>query len=214
MKLHRSAVLSVLLFCACAPSFEHMAAQGTGEEWGQTSQSGQDEDEANMAALRELMARAQGDDAPVVMVADGRMSTPTLPEGMPVLPLVVTAPQSALTSEGELRRSAVVSFWQRGPHALLGAAELVPGRIDGRLLGLQLQTIHESGEFLMAAGLLPGDIIMSINGEGVISPDQFMRVWDSLPEAESLSIQLQRGEHAQTLQWPIVDDSEVAAHAE
>ncbi len=214
MKLHLSAVLSGVLFCACAPSFEQMAAQGTGDEWGQTSQSGQDEDTANMEALRELMARAQSDDAPVIMVADGRLNAPTLPDGMPVLPLVVTAPESAVTSAGELRRSFVVSFWQRGPHALLGAAELVPGRIDGRLLGLQLQTVHESGEFLTAAGLLPGDIITSVNGEEVISPEQFMRIWDSMPEADTLTVRFLRGENAQTLQWPIVDDSGVAAHAE
>jgi hypothetical protein len=214
MKPYLPAIVSVLLFSACAPSFEQMTAQGMGDDWGETSLSGGNEDEANMEALLELMARGEAEGAPEVMVADGSLNTPMIPEGMPPLPLVVTAPESALTDAGELKRSFVISFWQRGPHALLGSVELVPGRVDGRLLGLQVQAIGESGGFLTEAGILPGDIIMSVNGEDVIFPEQFMELWDAMPDAEQLTVRLLRGEDVQTLQWPIVDDSEVAAHAE
>ena len=214
MKLYLPAVLSVVLSSACAPSFEQMTAQGMGDDWGQTSQSGVDEDEANMAALRELMARAQSDNAPVVRVADGSLNTPIVPEGMPVLPLVVTAPESALTESGELKRSFVSSFLQRGPHALLGAVELVPGRVDGRLLGLQVQSIHESGEFLTEAGISAGDIILSVNGEEVLFPEQFMQIWDAMSGADSLTVRLLRNGNTQTLQWSIFDDSEIAVSAD
>jgi hypothetical protein len=214
MKPYLPAIVSVLLFSACAPSFEQMTAQGMGDDWGETSLSGGNEDEANMEALLELMARGEAEGAPEVMVADGSLNAPMIPEGMPPLPLVVTAPESALTDAGELKRSFVISFWQRGPHALLGSVELVPGRVDGRLLGLQVQAIGESGGFLTEAGILPGDIIMSVNGEDVIFPEQFMELWDAMPDAEQLTVRLLRGEDVQTLQWPIVDDSEVAAHAE
>lgn len=214
MKLYLPAVLSVVLTAACAPSFEQMAAQGMGEDWGQTSQSGVNEDEANMAALRELMARAQSADAPVVRVADGSLSLPLVPEGLPALPVVVTAPESALTQSGELKRSFVASFVQRGPHALLGAVELVPGRVDGRLLGLQVQSIHESGRFLTEAGIVAGDILLSVNGEEVLFPEQFMQVWETMPEADSLTVRLLRNGATQTLQWPIVDPSEIAVSAD
>ena len=214
MKLYLPAVLSVVLSSACAPTFEPMAAQGMGDDFGETSLSGANDDEANMEALRELMARGEAEDAPEVMVADGSLNTPMIPEGMAALPLVVTAPESALTDAGELKRSFVISFWQRGPHALLGAVELVPGRVEGRLLGLQVQAIHESGEFLTEAGIVPGDIIMSVNGEDVIFPEQFMELWDAMPEANTLTVRLLRGENTQTLEWPIIDDSDVAAHAE
>lgn len=214
MKLYLPAVLSVVLTAACAPSFEQMAAQGMGEDWGQTSQSGVNEDEANMAALRELMARAQSADAPVVRVADGSLSLPLVPEGLPALPVVVTTPESALTQSGELKRSFVASFVQRGPHALLGAVELVPGRVDGRLLGLQVQSIHESGRFLTEAGIVAGDILLSVNGEEVLFPEQFMQVWETMPEADSLTVRLLRNGTTQTLQWPIVDPSEIAVSAD
>jgi hypothetical protein len=214
MKLYLPAVLSVVLSSACAPSFEQMAAQGMGDDWGQTSPTGVDEDEANMAALLELMARAESDDAPMVMIADGSLNTPIVPEGVPVLPLVVTAPESALTESGELKRSFVLSFLQRGPHALLAAVELVPGRIDGRLLGLQVQSIRESGEFLTEAGISPGDIILSVNGEEVLFPDQFMQIWEAVPGADTLTVRLLRDGNTQTLEWTIFDDSEVAVNAD
>jgi S1-C subfamily serine protease len=92
--------------------------------------------------------------------------------------------------------------------------ELVPGRIDGRLLGLQVQSIRESGEFLTEAGISPGDIILSVNGEEVLFPEQFMQIWEAVPGADTLTVRLLRDGNTQTLEWTIFDDSEVAVNAD
>jgi hypothetical protein len=201
-------VLALGLLSACAPSFEQMRDDASiSFESGNARPSAAEQAEG-LEALYELRAQSEANGAVVLTLGEDVPDSVAVPEGLPV---VVAAPPSALTENGELKRTFVVAFWQEGPHAILGAADLVPGRRGERLLGLEVQTIHEDGEFLRAAGLQEGDIITAVNGRSIVLPDHFMEVWDALPERTSIEVDIERGEESLQLVWPILDDTASAS---
>jgi S1-C subfamily serine protease len=63
-----------------------------------------------------------------------------------------------------------------------------------RFVGWQLvQLVDRSGP-LVDVDVVPGDVLLAINGQPISKPDQLQRVWDSLRTANTVTAQLWRGE--------------------
>jgi hypothetical protein len=159
------------------------------------------EAEANRAALLELRDRGAARRA-----AEPASEGSAAATQVPTLPTVVLRPDTgppALTPDGALRREAVVAFHERGPHALLGAVELLPAPGGG---AFQLGTIDaRDGAFVTSAGLRTGDVVRRVNGHGIVDPDAFLAAWDGIVDADELVVVGERDGQPLELRWPIVD---------
>jgi general secretion pathway protein C len=75
--------------------------------------------------------------------------------------------------------------------ALSRAARIVPELKDGRAAGFRLFSVRPDGPFALI-GLQNGDVISTINGLEMNSPDQALMVYTKLKSASHLSVGLER----------------------
>lgn len=157
------------------------------------------DDRENWEAFEELRERAIAERAS----DDGS----EVNEGEP-LPVEVLRPEPvvALTVDGRLRRAAIRAFHDRGPHAFLGSIELIPAREGDAALGYAIGAIGDDARFVLDGGLLPGDIVRTVNGEAIVMPDGFIAAWDGLVEADRIEIELIRDGQPMTLAWDVSDE--------
>lgn len=188
------AMLALVFFAACAGPQQAASDASDG-----ASDREADLNQQALIELRERGAAERAEDA----AEEAARAVPDLPTQV-LTPL--TGPP-ALTPAGDLRRDAVVAFHARGPHALLGAVELIPAQREGSTIGFTIGAVHPSGTFVTAAGLETGDIVRRVNGRSVVLPDDFMEVFDALPEADELVLDVLRGAAEMELRWAIVDEN-------
>lgn len=189
--LRRYSTPLVLLLCAGCGGPQ-------GDPRFETDRQSADEAEANLAALRELVTRNRE-----------RAATEPDPDAPADLEVVVMEPSrpATLSEDGALLRSALDAFREGGPHAVLSAATLEPARDGGGSpIGFRIETLHPGSDFITAAGLGVGDVVSTVNGHSILMPDGFIDAWDSLEDADSLTIEVVRGGTPETLTWPIEDD--------
>lgn len=195
-----SCLLAALLCAApaCAPSFEQLVGESGGLEGDDQERRDPREQELNRLALLELMARAD-------QQAEAEPQDP-----IAALPVVVAVPPSAITPEGRLTQAALAELLEAGPHAILGLTEWTPARQQDRAFGLVLGTPNYGEEIIARLGLRTGDVIRQVNGESVLLPDAFMRVWDGLASVDAIEIVYLRDGESRTLIVPV----EPPAHAD
>ena len=90
----------------------------------------------------------------------------------------------------EVQRGTVDSLLNN-MSALSRAARIVPELKDGRAAGFRLFSVRPDGPFAKI-GLQNGDVISSINGLEMNSPDQALMVYTKLKSASHLSVGLER----------------------
>lgn len=86
--------------------------------------------------------------------------------------------------------------------ALSRAARIVPELKDGRAAGFRLFSVRPDGPFALI-GLQNGDVISSINGLEMNSPDQALMVYTKLKSASHLSVGLERNGQKITKEYNI-----------
>jgi general secretion pathway protein C len=107
------------------------------------------------------------------------------------------------TSENnyEVQRGTVDSLLNN-MSALSRAARIVPELKDGRAAGFRLFSVRPDGPFALI-GLQNGDVISSINGLEMNSPDQALMVYTKLKSASHLSVGLERNGQKITKEYNI-----------
>ena len=192
----RLALLSLLLLANCAaPASSRQVARLDAERRTEDEQR-----EQSRADLEELLARAKAKPrAP--------QSTPAAPiaPAAPAAPVPATAtdPFDDLLPAGNIAAEVITRFHKSGPHILLRALETEPARINGKLLGYRIVSLAPNAAFLRRAQLLPGDIITAVNGASLLTPDEFMKTWSSLPALTAIELNLLRGSESITKRWVI-----------
>lgn len=95
---------------------------------------------------------------------------------------------------GTIPRARLVAVLDAGPGMFLRQLELAPRMAGDRFVGWQLvQLIDRTGP-LNDVDVVPGDVLLAINGKPVERPDELHTLWDSLRTANELRAQLWRGE--------------------
>ena len=117
-------------------------------------------------------------------------ATPAAPAGDPLAAELQKGVKKTGEHSYEVQRGTVDSLLNN-MSALSRAARIVPEMKDGRAAGFRLFSVRPDGPFAMI-GLQNGDVISTINGLEMNSPDQALMVYTKLKSASHLSVGLER----------------------
>ncbi len=122
---------------------------------------------------------------------DSGETTPTEVASEPERPV---APPGKGLRTGTIERAKLVAVLDAGPPMFLRQVE-VTARMNGeRFVGWQLVQLVDRKGPLVDVDVVPGDVLLAINGQPISRPDQLQRVWDSLRTANTVTAQMWRGE--------------------
>jgi len=120
-----------------------------------------------------------------------------------VAPERQVAPPGKGLRSGTIERARLIAVLDSGPGAFLRQLE-VTAHMDGqRFVGWQLvQLIDRTGP-LNDVDIVPGDVLLAVNGKPLSRPDQLQAVWDSLRTANTIDAELWRGNAKLTLSFAV-----------
>ncbi len=112
----------------------------------------------------------------------------------PVATARPVAPPGKGSRTGAIPRDRLVAVLDAGPGAFLGQLEVTPRLAGEKFVGWQLVQLVDHESPLAAVDVVPGDVLLAINGKSLSRPDQLQAVWDSLRTSNEVIAQLWRGE--------------------
>lgn len=121
----------------------------------------------------------------------------------PALPAVEESVDVPLT---ELSRQEVVETVDAGLGTFLQQIEVEAVIDEGIFHGFRIVRFREPSRW-SGVGLMPGDVILRINGAAIERPDQAHQVFGSLKTAPALELDYERGGQAMRLALPIVGEA-------
>lgn len=125
-------------------------------------------------------------------------------------PRPVAPPGKGLRT-GTIPRDRLVAVLDAGPGMFLRQFEITPQLSGDRFVGWQLVQLLDRTGPLVDVDVVPGDVLLAINGKPLSRPDQLQTVWDSLRTANQVTAQMWRGQTQFELQFAI--EPQVAAPA-
>ncbi len=131
--------------------------------------------------------------------------TPTQ-EGSAAVPVAAPraeAPAGKGLRTGTIARDKLVAVLDAGPGAFLRQLEIAPQLNGERFVGWQLVQLLDRAGPLVDVDVVPGDVLLAINGQPLSRPDQLQTVWDSLRTANQVTAQLWRGQSQFSLDFAI-----------
>ncbi|HEY1557540.1 MAG TPA: hypothetical protein VGF94_22060 [Kofleriaceae bacterium] len=105
----------------------------------------------------------------------------------------VDAPPGKGLRSGTIERAKLIAVLDHGPGEFLRQLE-VTARMDGnRFVGWQLVQLLDRGGVLSDVDVVPGDVLLAVNGQPLSRPDQLQTVWDSLRTSNEVVADMWRG---------------------
>jgi len=127
------------------------------------------------------------DDLPTAKAAPASAPAAAVPVQRP------DAPAGKGSRTGTIDRAKLVAVLDHGPGAFLRQFEVTP-RMDGsRFVGWELVQLVDREGPLASIDVVPGDVLLALNGQPLSRPDQLQTVWDSLRTANEVVADLWRG---------------------
>ena len=112
----------------------------------------------------------------------------------PAEPPRVEAPPGKGLRTGTIERTKLIAVLDSGPGAFLRQLEVTPHMDGKRFIGWELVQLLDQNGPLVDVDVVPGDVLLAVNGKPLSRPDQLQSVWDSLRTANELRAQLWRGD--------------------
>lgn len=106
--------------------------------------------------------------------------------------------------ESVLTRAEVAPILEQGPQRVVAAVEVSPHLERGRFVGFRILRFRSDGPFADVRSLQPGDVVVRVNRESLERPEQFMRAWEVVKQADELEIEVLRGDQRFVFRWRIV----------
>ena len=113
-------------------------------------------------------------------------------------------PVLAVPNAGVIVRADLDAILDQGPGAFLARVEVEPVMEGEAFVAFQVAALHDPAMF-DGVDLLPGDRLVSINGQRIERPEHAMTVWSSLRVASELTVVVLRGGQPHELRFAIVD---------
>jgi S1-C subfamily serine protease len=104
------------------------------------------------------------------------------------------APPGKGARSGTIERARLVAVLDGGPGAFLRQLEVAPRMTGDRFVGWQLVQLVDRDSALADVDVVPGDVLVAVNGQPVSRPDQLQSLWDSLRTANEIRADLWRGD--------------------
>lgn len=134
--------------------------------------------------------------APSPLAFDEELESRTIEPTEPA-PVEVERPEAPAGKglrTGTIDRARLIAVLDNGPGAFLRQLEITP-RMDGnRFVGWQLVQLLDRDGPLVDVDVVPGDVLLAVNGKPLSRPDQLQTVWEKLRTANELRAQLWRGD--------------------
>ncbi len=103
------------------------------------------------------------------------------------------APPGKGERSGTISRAKLLAVLDRGPPTFLAQIDVTPKKEGARFIGWQLVQIVDHAGSLHDVDVVPGDILLAVNGQTIARPENLQTVWDSLRTANAITAQLWRG---------------------
>jgi type II secretory pathway component PulC len=94
---------------------------------------------------------------------------------------------------GTIARARLLAVLDAGPAKFLTTLEVTPRMRGDRFVGWQLVQLLDRDGVLVGVDVVPGDVLLAVNGQPLSRPDQLQTLWDSLRGANELVADLWRG---------------------
>jgi hypothetical protein len=114
----------------------------------------------------------------------------------------VAPPGKGLRS-GTIARDKLLAVLDAGPGTFLRQFEVAAKLSANRFVGWELVQLVSPQSPLYDVDLVPGDVLLTINGKAIARPDQLQSVWDGLRTADQVTAQLWRGQTKLTLEFAV-----------
>jgi type II secretory pathway component PulC len=124
------------------------------------------------------------------------------PAAAPEAPRPVAPPGKGLRT-GTIARAHLVAVLDAGPASFLRQLEVAPHMSGDRFVGWQLVQLLDRTGPLHDVDVVPGDVLLAVNGQPLSRPEQLQTLWDSLRTANDLTAQLWRGSQRLELHFAI-----------
>ncbi len=113
-------------------------------------------------------------------------------------------PAPAIVLEGELERARLKAVLDQGPQRFIASLRVAPHMKGKRFMGFRIEGFAADSPLVNGAAVRPGDVVLEINREPVERPDQFMRAWEVVGDADSLEVELLRGTQRYIYKWTLL----------
>jgi type II secretory pathway component PulC len=113
------------------------------------------------------------------------------------------APPGKGLRAGTIARAHLVAVLDLGPASFLRQLEVAPRLTGEKFVGWQLVQLLDHTGPLHDVDLVPGDVLLAINGKPLSRPEQLQTVWDSLRTANEVTAQMWRGDQKLELRFTI-----------
>jgi hypothetical protein len=111
----------------------------------------------------------------------------------------------ARVREGRIDRAVLDRVLDAGPGVFLAGLE-VDADVEGkRFHGWRVVSFFPQDPRYAGVDLVPGDLVVRVNGRVIVRPEHFQEVWDGLRRANALVVEITRGGERFLLQYAIVD---------
>jgi S1-C subfamily serine protease len=114
----------------------------------------------------------------------------------------VAPPGKGLRS-GTIERAHLIAVLDAGPGNFLRQLEVAPRLSGNQFVGWQLVQLLDHTGPLHDVDLIPGDVLLAVNGKPVSRPEQLQTVWDSLRSANEVVARLWRGDQKLELRFTV-----------
>jgi S1-C subfamily serine protease len=133
----------------------------------------------------------------------GKPAAPAATTAPPVAAVRPEAPVGKGERTGTIARAKLLAVLDSGPGAFLHQIDITPHMDGERFVGWQLVQLLDRTGPLHDVDIVPGDVLLAVNGKPLSRPDQLQTVWDSLRTANAITAQLWRGTTKFELQFAI-----------
>jgi hypothetical protein len=113
------------------------------------------------------------------------------------------APPGKGLRTGTIERAHLLAVLDAGIPVFLRQFEIEARTSGSRFIGWQLVQLLDHTGSLHDIDVLPGDVLLAVNGQPISRPEQAQTVWDSLRIANEVTAQIWRGEAKLELRFTI-----------
>lgn len=112
-------------------------------------------------------------------------------------------PRLPRTTTGTIARADVNSVLDRGPGVFLRGVDMQPTFEAKRFAGWQILSFYPDEPRFETVDLVPGDVVVGVNGRRIERPEQLIELWEQLRTAPAIEIDVLRDGEPRKLLYTI-----------